>query len=314
MAKARKKAPRAKLKKIKAAKALLENSPAAIDEVRATLAAEVIAPAKGEDIPKGLVEISVKGTHLTLLGMQNQAAIPSMEQRLAIARRLNEVGPKLPRFVKEVITTKQQEQMNTITTSIGEQEMGKGKVAIPGTGLTVKDIEKAHAANAKEVAAEEKRKKQEAAKKAKEEEEKRKKESAARKKLKAMDVSPKVKPKVAEEKPAKGKKKDVDPKVHIRGISSPPIKKKAGMEPTKVPAGGFTKQNKPATSGELIRARIGEHKLTDDAIAAEVRKLWPGRSTAVSDVRWNRSQMEKAGVKNVPEPVEGSTIPGKRKK
>ncbi len=74
-----------------------------------------------------------------------------------------------------------------------------------------------------------------------------------------------------------------------------------------MPSGGFKAENKPATSGELIRARIFEHKMTDDAIAAEVRKLWPGRTTAVSDVRWNRAQMLKAGIKGVPDPVDGSS-------
>lgn len=344
-------------------KAMLEQTPAAVNEVRTTAATEMIAPARGKGIPAGLVEVTVKepvpeglieeeikGTHLKLLAMQDQSAIPTLEQRVAMAKRLNEVGPRLPRYVKNVISRN--------TTSIGELDMGKKNLA----GLDPKEIQKAFDQENKESIEREKAAKKEAAKKAKEEEEKRKKEAVARKKLKTADVTPKANPKTAgghnwvkqnlvsnkdgsddymcenegcEKKfkrrglgwnaPAgdcKGKtkggkpaakKKDVDPKAQVKGISSPPVKKKAGMEPGKVPPGGFTKDNKPSTSGELIRARIGEHKITDDAIAAEVRKLWPGRTTAVSDVRWNRSQMEKAGVKNVPEPVEGSTVPGKRK-
>lgn len=73
-------------------------------------------------------------------------------------------------------------------------------------------------------------------------------------------------------------------------------------QPLTVPVGGFTKANCPPTSGELIRARIMERRLEDEAIAAEVRKLFEGRTTAVSDVRWNRAQMTKAGL-NPPPPV-----------
>lgn len=206
-------------------------------------------------------------------------------------------------------------------TSIGDVDMAKAKEAIPGTGLSIKDVEKLHAQSVGDAAEREKQQKKEAARKAKEEEEKRQKEAKARKKMKGADLTPKSSASAPGgpldvkrfKGKAKGGKPDADPKAQVKGISSPPAKKKAGMEPSKVPSGGFTKDSKPATSGELIRSRIFEHKLTDDQIAAEVRKLWPGRSTAVSDVRWNRSQMEKAGIKNVPEPVEGSTVPGKRK-
>lgn len=59
---------------------------------------------------------------------------------------------------------------------------------------------------------------------------------------------------------------------------------------------GVARGERPRTSGELIRARILEAKLDDEAMAAEVRKLWPGRTTSKSDVAWNRGQLRKAGV------------------
>lgn len=299
--KAKSRAPRLKSKKVaKTAKALLAYAPAAVEELRGNVVPESITTAKGKDIPKGLVEIEVHGSAFKLLGMRNQAEIPTLDQRVAIARRLNEVGPKLPKYVKQVMM----EPKPTIGAT-----MGKTNPA----GLDPKEIQKAFEQGNKETAAREKQMKKETAKKAKEDEARQKKEAAARKKLKASDVTPKPS-KPSDSIPLKGKTKDIDPKAQVKGISSPPpAKPKAGMNPGAVPKGGFTKENKPTTSGELIRARIGEHKLTDDAIAAEVRKLWPGRTTAVSDVRWNRSQMQKAGVKSVPEPVEGSTVPGKRK-
>jgi hypothetical protein len=52
--------------------------------------------------PEGLIDVAIEGTHLTLLGMRDPAATPDMDQRLAMARRLNEVGPKLPRYVKSI--------------------------------------------------------------------------------------------------------------------------------------------------------------------------------------------------------------------
>ncbi len=301
------------------AKALLEQAPAAVDAVRGSVVATITQARPTEKIPKGLVEIAVNGSAYKLLGMQNQAATPTLEQRVAIARRLNEVGPKLPKYVKNVIQEKPlhapvaAEATEGVTTQIGVPDMGK-KTTVGG--LNVKEIEKAFEQNRKEVEQREKEKKVQEAADKKAAEKKAKQESEARKKMKCKDVSPRTEhlsqaKREQLEKPVKGKSQD--PGAKVKGISSPPVRKAAGMTPAPVPKGGFTKDNRPATSGELIRSRIMEQKLTDDAIAAEVRKLWPGRTTAVSDVRWNRSQMQKAGVKNVPDPVEGSTVPAGRK-
>lgn len=59
---------------------------------------------------------------------------------------------------------------------------------------------------------------------------------------------------------------------------------------------GVARGVRPPTSGELLRARILEGKLDDEAMAAEVRKLWPGRTTSKSDVAWNRGMLKKSGV------------------
>ena len=98
-------------------------------------------------------------------------------------------------------------------------------------------------------------------------------------------------------------------KVATKPAASP--KKKANMTPLKVPAGGFNKSNKPPTSGELIRALIWEHKLEDEQIATLTRKLFEGRNTKSSDVRWNRGQMRLAGI-DAPDPV-GEETPQKGK-
>jgi len=60
--------------------------------------------------------------------------------------------------------------------------------------------------------------------------------------------------------------------------------------------GALARGERPRTSGALIRARILEGKLDDDAMATEVRKLWPGRTTSKSDVAWNRGMLKKGGV------------------
>jgi hypothetical protein len=53
----------------------------------------------------------------------------------------------------------------------------------------------------------------------------------------------------------------------------------------------------PNTSGELIRARLVEGKMTADAIVAEVHKRFKDSSAKRSDVYWNRGRLKKEGVK-----------------
>lgn len=177
------------------------------------------------------------------------------------------------------------------------------KRSIPG--VSTSEIEKAFAQNKRDEELRQKELAREAKKKAKEEEAKKKLVAAQTKRMKSVDVTPKVdKAKLAASASAAAQKKPASKAVK----SAPVAKAKAGKQtsyvPMKVPAGGFNKTNCPATSGELIRARIMEHKLTDAQIAAEVRKLFEGRKTSETDVRWNRGQMRLRDIK-APDPVDG---------
>ena len=49
-----------------------------------------------------LKEYAVEGTAYRLLGMEDPSLEPTIEERVAMARRLNEVGPKLPKYVHRV--------------------------------------------------------------------------------------------------------------------------------------------------------------------------------------------------------------------
>lgn len=217
--------------------------------------AEAEAKAEAERIAKlDLIEIPVKGTSLTLLGLRNPKAEPTMEQRIEMAKRLNEVGPRLPKYVQRLLGSEfgEGQQKKKFTTQVDPNQAYEGALKV----IAKHDPQSAAAA------------------------------ALAGKKFKPT--------KVDKDKMDKGKP------------VAPPAKKKGKgiTPPLKVPAGGFNKSNKPATSGELIRARIIEHKMTDEQIAAESRKLYEGRNTQVSDVRWNRGQMRKAGL-DAPDPVGG---------
>lgn len=56
----------------------------------------------------------------------------------------------------------------------------------------------------------------------------------------------------------------------------------------------------PKTSGDFIRGRILQGKMTAEEIATETRKKFKGHTTKPSDVYWNRGQLKAAGIK-VPE-------------
>lgn len=198
----------------------------------------------------GLMEIPVRGTTLTLVGLKEpNKAPPTVEQRAEMAKRLIDVSGRLPRYVMHLVDEKK-----------------------PGTSVrAIVDVANAEAVRDEIVKKKVKEKKVAAVKEAK----------GGKKKPAAAAAAP--------AKPAAGKAK-----AKGRGIT----------KPSAVPSGGFTAANKPATSGELIRARIMDpkNKMTDEQIAAEVRKLWPGRTTGVTDVRWNRAQMLKVGIA-APDPV-----------
>jgi hypothetical protein len=56
------------------------------------------------------------------------------------------------------------------------------------------------------------------------------------------------------------------------------------------------------SSGELIRARVVEGKMTPDQIVAEVKKRFKGSTTKRSDVYWNRARLKAEGIK-LPKPA-----------
>lgn len=51
------------------------------------------------------------------------------------------------------------------------------------------------------------------------------------------------------------------------------------------------------SSGELIRARVVEGKMTLDQIIAEVKKRFKGSTAKKSDVYWNRARLKAEGIK-----------------
>lgn len=90
-------------------------------------------------IHEGLMDYLIEGTHLRLLGMIDPKETPSVEQRVAMARRLNEVGPFLPRYIKSVELTSHkafdaEEVKESQEVSVINQERRKKTDAVNGVG------------------------------------------------------------------------------------------------------------------------------------------------------------------------------------
>lgn len=271
-------------------KAQLKREAVAAKKVEAEQATERAKAAEAEAeatrqrlLALGLRELVIKNCPYRLLVLADADAVPTMEQRLMIARRINDVGPKLPQYIPKGALMKR---------------------SIPG--ITNAELQKVFDQNQKDEAERQKKLAQEAKKKEKEEAAKIKAAAAQRKKTKSVDVTPKVSPELAKKVAAKQAKEKAAKATITKSEKKPATATAKGkkFDVPKVPAGGFNKTNKPATSGELIRARIMEHKMTDAQIAAEVRKLFEGRNTSETDVRWNRGQMRVRGMK-APDPVGG---------
>lgn len=62
------------------------------------------------------------------------------------------------------------------------------------------------------------------------------------------------------------------------------------------------KGGKIETSGELIRARVVEGKMTPDQIVSEAKKKFKGSTAKRSDVYWNRARLKAEGIK-LPKPA-----------
>lgn len=87
-----------------------------------------------KDEPEGLVEFEVSGTHLRLLAMVDSNATPTLAQRLAIARRLIEVGPKLPKYVKTIEQKKPDFSNAEIKVKRGEEKVEGAPKNTPAAG------------------------------------------------------------------------------------------------------------------------------------------------------------------------------------
>lgn len=102
-------------------------------------------------------------------------------------------------------------------------------------------------------------------------------------------------PEAAPSKPLKNQGVTSKPPKATPKVAKSPIRIKDLGDP-KALLRALAAGTRPASSGALIRARILEGKLDDETMAAEVRKLWPGRVTSKSDVAWNRGQLRKSGA------------------
>jgi hypothetical protein len=75
----------------------------------------------------GLMDYIIAGTHLRLLCMADPSLTPTTEQRVAMARRLNEVGPFLPRYIKSVsLTPKAGKALDEVPESVEETKEAFG--------------------------------------------------------------------------------------------------------------------------------------------------------------------------------------------
>lgn len=107
-----------------------------------------------KDEPDGLVEFEVQGTSLRLLALRDPNATPTLAQRLSIARRLLEVGPKLPKYIKTVEQKKPDFSNAEIKVARGEEKVegapsnkpagagnsGNGKTSSIANGVPLKKI------------------------------------------------------------------------------------------------------------------------------------------------------------------------------
>lgn len=104
---------------------------------------EIKIPLEGDAISatihEGLMDYRIMGTHLRLLGMVDPTQTPTTAQRVAMAKRLIEVGPFLPRYIKAVELTSHralppEEVQESQELSIIHQERQKKSDIVNGVG------------------------------------------------------------------------------------------------------------------------------------------------------------------------------------
>lgn len=64
----------------------------------------------------------------------------------------------------------------------------------------------------------------------------------------------------------------------------------------KTVAAGISRGKVPGSSGELIRARLVEGRLSTEDIIKEVHKRFKGSTAKASDVYWQRGRLKKEGI------------------
>lgn len=253
-----------------------------------------MAEASGEEADRlkklGLVEVEVRGTHLKLLAQADpNAAPPTLEQRYEMAKRLNEVGPLLPRYVKKVVKADAANEVRAVEEIVNagrrmETDMPK-KQGVTGTAPSaaqVAEITKAHAENLKEVAQHDREK---AAREAEEKKAKEKKEAAGKAARKA--AKQKLEEERAAARKAAGKKK--------KPAAKPEPKKAEKKADAKKGDAKKAEPKKKGGIGNLICDLLKKGKATDDVLK-EVKKQFPKAATSAASIAWYRSKLRQEGA------------------
>lgn len=261
----------------------------------------------------GLEEVAVEGTHLRLIGLKDGKAKPTTEQRVEMAKRMVDVGPRLPKYVPQRIAVPAPGAAPT-TTNDGEASMAKSKLpkdpSIPKgetpsgiPGVSVEQVDASFEKNKKEYEAKQKKLAKEEAAKKKAEEDKLRAAAKARKKggkaKLANDadkfLSPEGKARVAKmsadsKAAAKASKKGAKPDAKKKPDAAPKPGK-AGGKATAAPAAG----GKKASIGGLTQELLLAGKSTEEVLAG-IKKQFPNAKSSASTIGWYRSKMRSEGA------------------
>lgn len=88
----------------------------------------------------GMREIPIKGTTLMLVGLIDEKGAPAtVEQRVEMAKRLNEVGPKLPRYVQHLVNEKKPESSTRAVAEVAACVASGDKVRLEAAQAKAKE-------------------------------------------------------------------------------------------------------------------------------------------------------------------------------
>ena len=234
-----------------------------------------------------LVEVPVANTALTLLGPPDGKRLEDLtvEERVAMATRLNEVGPRLPRYQggRKFLAGLKKDPAGLVPAT-GTEVIDGHTVATQ----SIETIEKETAMSTKNTAAKKSSKKPA--------------KVAAKKpatgghisadlqhKMKVVgDGAIKVAAKMLTQKAEKdaAKKKEAAAKAKDKKASKPADKKAGGKAADKGP-------KKPGI-GALVRQLLKAKKTTEEILVA-VKKEFPKAKTTPASIAWYRSDMKEAG-------------------